>query len=541
MLYCKALSSLQKVFLDEAPVADCFVGFSLFQKEFGAFQIALQSETPMDLTCVVNSDLQIESFVVECIPATKVCNKENSDDFYLRKTPGLYPDLLVPGASVHVDEFYRAMWFEIKASDYTPGKHIVEVMLLDLDRPVQTVTITVDILPMALPEQSLICTHWFHTDCLSTYYNVPVFSEDYWRITENFVRVAVAHGVNFLLTPLFTPPLDTAVGKERPTVQLVDVCREKGKYTFSFDKLHRWFEMCQRNGVRYFEMSHLFTQWGAKSAPKIMATVDGEYKKLFGWDTKATGRSYRKFLKCFSKALCAFLRQEGVEDRCFFHVSDEPSKRHLRRYKKHSRFIRKCFPGFPVLDALSDFAFYQKGCLERPIPCIDHAEEFVGHVGEMWTYICCGPGNGNYPNRFFSMPSVRTRILGFLMYKYEVRGFLQWGLNFWYSKLSDHPIDPFKISDADGAFPAGDAYVLYPGENGEPLVSLRFKVFREAIQDMQALKVLERLIGRERTMALLESDGKITFNTYPHEEAWLLSKREQIYSAVRAAMEYTEE
>ena len=40
-----------------------------------------------------------------------------------------------------------------------------------------------------------------------------------------------------LLTPVFTPPLDTAVGGERRTVQLVDVKAEGNQYTFGFANL----------------------------------------------------------------------------------------------------------------------------------------------------------------------------------------------------------------------------------------------------------------------------------------------------------------
>jgi len=43
--------------------------------------------------------------------------------------------------------------------------------------------------------------------------------------------------------------------------------------------------MCKEHGIQCFEIAHLFTQWGAKHAPKIMATVDGEYRKIFGWET----------------------------------------------------------------------------------------------------------------------------------------------------------------------------------------------------------------------------------------------------------------
>ena len=77
-----------------------------------------------------------------------------------------------------------------------------------------------------LPAQTLLHTEWFHADCLASYYGVAPLSEEHWRILENFIRAAgEEHGINMLLTPVFTPPLDTAVNGERLTVQLVDVRR----------------------------------------------------------------------------------------------------------------------------------------------------------------------------------------------------------------------------------------------------------------------------------------------------------------------------
>lgn len=532
MLTCTLCSSLKKIFPDEVPPQEGFTGLSLLRREYGAFQVALQSDRCAVYDIAVESDLNVRTFAVCNFPVQKACN-DNADDYYLRKTPGLYPDLLRPTDSISVGEGTCAVWFEIGAGEYADGVHTVHVRFSENGQTAAECTVSVEIIPAALPEQSLICTHWFHTDCISTYYNVPVFSEEYWRITENFVCAAVEHGVNFLLTPLFTPPLDTAVGKERPTVQLVDVTLQDGKYSFGFDKLHRWFQMCLRCGVQYFEMSHLFTQWGAMHAPKIMATVDGKYKQLFGWKTWAASKKYTAFLRTLAPELDAFLRAEGVADRCRFHVSDEPSMERIKEYGKRSALIRELFPDYPVTDALSDFDFYERGLLKEPIPCIDRAAKFAGHVPALWTYYCCCPGNEYFPNRFMAMPSQRNRVLGYQMYKYEVKGFLQWGLNFWYSQLSDHPIDPFTSSDPKGSFPEGDAYVLYPGENGEPLVSLRFKVFRDALQDQRALNLLESLIGRKKTLELLESDGVLTFNEYPHSDAWQLQKREQINRAIK--------
>ena len=85
-----------------------------------------------------------------------------------------------------------------------------------------------------------------------------------------------------LLTPVFTPPLYTAVGGERPTVQLVKVIKENNKYSFDFENFRRYINLCLNCGIEAFEISHFFTQWGAKHAPKIVATVNGKEKQIFG-------------------------------------------------------------------------------------------------------------------------------------------------------------------------------------------------------------------------------------------------------------------
>lgn len=206
---------------------------------------------------------------------------------------------------------HGSLWIELDASGESAGRHDI---FITVSKGKETVTnvITVDVINAKLPEQALMCTMWFHCDCLATYYKVDVFSEEHWNIIENYVRNAANHGVNFILTPLFTPPLDTEVGGERPTVQLVDVKKTKDGYEFGFDKLDRWIDMCRRCGIKYFEMSHLFTQWGAEHAPKIVAEVDGEKKRIFGWKTDADSEEYRDFLHRFAAAH-RFYRQKGYK------------------------------------------------------------------------------------------------------------------------------------------------------------------------------------------------------------------------------------
>lgn len=78
------------------------------------------------------------------------------------------------------------------------------------------------------------------------------------------MQTAVDNGINMNLTPIFTPPLDTEIGSERPTVQLVGISKDESGYTFDFEKLKKWINMALECGIEYFEMAHLFSQWGAK-------------------------------------------------------------------------------------------------------------------------------------------------------------------------------------------------------------------------------------------------------------------------------------
>ena len=175
--------------------------------------------------------------------------------------------------------------------------------------------------------------------------------------------------------------------------------------------------------------------------------------------------------------------------------------------------------------------------MEIPVPANDHIEPFIEQgVDPLWTYYCVSQRK-KVSNRFFSLPSYRNRILDLQLYKFGIQGFLHWGFNFWYSQYSVHPIDPFRVTDANLAFPSGDAFVVYPGENG-PLDSLRWEVFREGLQDMRALELLESLAGKERALHMTEQEltEPITFKTYPQSAAWLLQCRERINAAISEAL-----
>lgn len=544
----KLLSSLAKVFLDSEPVENPGDGkLTGFLNETVSFQAAWggyegdegRSTATLTVTSPIASIVHVRQ--VRHIPV-RFTTYPDADANYLRKEPGLFPDLLSEPKEVlriWADKWESA-WIDVTPDENTvPGVYPIELTLTEVETGVTaTRVMQVEILPAKLPPQTLIHTKWFYCDCLCQYYGVEMFSDEFYRIAENFIAAAVRRGINMMLTPIHTPPLDTAVGRERMTSQLVDIEVVHGEYRFGFDNLRRWVAMCKRCGVKYYEIAHFFSQWGAKHTPKIMATVDGEYKRIFGWETDATGPEYTAFLRAYIPAVLAELRALGVDKQCWFHISDEPSLAQLEDYKAAKAVVSELLDGYPIMDALSDYGFYTSGAVAKPIPANNHIAPFIEHgVQGLWTYYCCGQYI-DVSNMFMAMPSARNRILGVQLYKFNIEGFLQWGYNSYNSQNSYYPVNPYLITDGDGFVPAGDTFQVYPGPGGVPEESIRMMVTDEALFDLRAFRLLESLRGRDFVMGLIENglSEPITFDRYPTDDSYLLRLREKVNREIVKAL-----
>ena len=549
MLKLKLTSSLEKIFKDSVfnDISE-ISSLSAFKNERISFQIAAEIiETEMfseQYSVNISGELAEYATVREVISVpvtipTFPCGF--SDDNNLRTTPGLYPDLLMPlryGKTLRVNkDFVSSLWIEIDLRDkdaICSGMHPLTVTLSN-EKETAEVTLNIEIIDASLPDEDITFSEWFYTDCLANYYNVEAFSEKHWEIIENFARTAVKNGINLLLTPTFTPPLDTAVGGERLTTQLVGVTLKDGIYEFDFTLLDRWIEMCNRVGVKYFEIAHFFTQWGAKHTPKVMATVDGEYKKIFGWETDAVSPEYTLFLRSFIKAFLEHMRARGDDKRCYFHISDEPKLDQLENYKAAKDSIKDLLCGYPIMDALSNYEFYRDGLVDLPIPANNHITPFLeNNVQNLWTYYCCGQWE-KVSNRFIAMPSARNRSIGMQMYKHSIVGFLHWGYNFYNTQYSYNPIDPYRDTSGDGWVPAGDCFCVYPAPDGTAYETMRVIVFYEALQDVKAMKLAERLCGKDTVISAIENafGRKVAFDECARTPDEILRVREAVNSLIK--------
>ena len=519
--------SLVKIFPETKKVKRLAKATALLNDEYH-LQLFMTSEEMMRELTIETSHAEAVKLYAEDYILGMTCNMPGADKYTIGK-PGAFPDLLREPSCT--DFFLRPQtpsvaFVAIDCEKLGAGLHTISFVLKNGKEVLAETKFSLEIVNEKTEEADLIVTNWLHYDCLANYYHIRPWTKRFFKCVENYVTLAVKMGINTVFVPCFTPPLDTYKGGHRTDVQLVRIEKDDDGYHFDFRLLDEFILMAKKCGVKYFEINHLFSQWGAEACPDIYIYVQGKKKRYFSYKTASNGKEYRQFLKEFLPRLWERIQYHEIQDYTLWHLSDEPNREHLPIYKEHKEFFKKYIPNGIIIDALSEYEFRE--IVDLPVVALDATEPFLQNNAKMMVYCCTGQDKHYESNRFFSIPSERHRVLGIMIYKTGALGFLHWGYNFYNSYLSKKPINPYWQADSAGRFQAGDAFIVYPGEKDMPELSLRLKIFNEALGDYKALKLLERKCGREYVIKLLEENGYYGLFEYPHSQQKLLALRDKI-------------
>ncbi|HHV45027.1 MAG TPA: DUF4091 domain-containing protein [Firmicutes bacterium] len=525
MISCWIASSFERVYRNSYPKPNRYCRLDLGQGDRGSFQACIRNGTltsrTVDVEC--SSDvLDVKVRRVGYVPVPHLNTETPLDQLDgLGQIPGFVPDPLFWDLTGSLEpEETRSFWVTVKTPrDCSPGVYSLVFRFRLDDGEEYTVEACVVVHPVTLEKRKdFPVTHWFYTDALCDWYGVNPFDEGFWRIVKPYIEDLVEHGTNVLHTPLFTPPTD---GVKRPT-QLLAIRRDGDRYEFDWSQVKRWVDLARTCGVEYFEWPHLFSQWGVTNAIRIYENYDGQYEDRLLWppETGADSEVYRNFLSQFLPAFKAFLDAEGLVDSSFFHLSDEPhGEEHLANYRKARAILKELAPWMKVMDAVSEVAFAESGLTDMPVASILTSLEFYHRGIPRWDYFCCVP-RGNFLNRLVDTPLAKIRGAGWLFYRFESRGFLHWGYNYWYKRATTQLIDPYTVLSAHAwpNWPYGDTFVVYPGSDG-PISSLRWEVFGESLNDYALLQTLGIPVDSPQLR------GFKGYDDYPKDGQWYQQTR----------------
>lgn len=574
-MFCSKIVSSQVRVFPEASIEELCesVSFRVFKNEPVSFQLAFKLTNkydymPISVGVYVDGEMKlpVSAYKVAYVPITRT-SFNFSEVASEERGVGLYPDMLLPRPSMPVivantsgNIIYRekdvddqlsalgdsaeSVWFTVNEDGVSleQGEYTLCVRVTSLldGKLIEEKRVKLEINGLELPKNELIYTNWFYCDCLADIYGVELYSERFFEIFSDQVKNAARHSMNTLLLPAFTPPLDTPVGDERKNTALVGVKRENGRYSFDFTLLERYVKLALDAGIEYFEHIPMYTQWGAGHAPSIYAYENGELKRIFGWETDSSGEEYKAFLKSYIDALKCELERLGIGDKIIYHVSDEPNADTLESFGAVADYFYSLIGDAKCIDALSEIEYYKRGLVRTPVVSLDKAEDFMAEDAPMLLYYTCGYYAGGYldkcSNRLITSKPYRTRIIGTQLYRYGALGFLHWGYNYYYDRMSvglfDPALDPCGYKQMPGC-----SYLVYPARGGRACPSMREKYMCEAMTDHRKLTLLCKLTSRESVCKLCDSyfGERVTVTTIPSSASEMTDFAELLYDEILRA------
>ena len=239
----KLVSSLEKIFFDHFADIPEHTSGSMLCNEIYSFQLAVWGKNDIlpRQACTIEIESELKPYIqlksVEYVPSILPSIDAKSDDDYITKKPGsMFPDPLQTvkqGEVFLFTEQARSFWIIVEPKKAITGTYPITLRVKGPEQDLMAeATFTLEIIDAMLPELDIYNTGWFHGDCIAKLHGVELQTEEYFSVVEKYIKTYVKFGHNMILTPVFTPPLDTAVGGERPTNQLVDVALVNDQYIF---------------------------------------------------------------------------------------------------------------------------------------------------------------------------------------------------------------------------------------------------------------------------------------------------------------------
>lgn len=493
------VDSLIKVFPDDTPGRHS-LGTSAFHAARNSnfsIQLALRTSRGLgdlyvDVLPLTGPGIPIESIRVRWVEYVVVTSNtpDTPEEELVRKAPALFPDALLEEFPITIERHKtRSIWLTVHVpSNQEPGEYRGELRLRQGTDELARVPYRVTVHEATVPAKiDLAVTNHFDLSEFRSeqFYGCTPKSGAWWRLVSNVARfLASYHQTSIVASP----------------VALVGAQVRGGAIHYDFSNFERFVETFQSAGVDgQIEGGNLLHRERRRDAPVMVRTWTLQNGQAVLKDLTVEDPRAQRFLGAFLPALHHLLERRGWTNKYLQGILDEPREWERQAFVDTANKVRRLMPGVRTIEpvgARQDLAFMER-TVDIWVPALgsfDHKldvlERHVKGGGDIWYYTCLSP-RGRYPNRFIDYSLTKVRILHWINYKYNYRGFLHWGGNYWGP-------EPFKdtqpvINQGRTYLPPGDAYITYPNRARRALYSsIRLEQMREGIEDFALLRELAK-------------------------------------------------
>jgi hypothetical protein len=415
----------------------------------------------------------------------------------IRRAPFRVFEALNPIASpLTIDSGTVALRLEIPIDSTSPPGHFTYAITLGSGANSEVLHFTVQVHRSTVPSvdrSTLHYVNWFSLDNICSDHHVEKWSEPFWQTLAIYARMMAKGRQNtfwFHWRDFFTFAPD---GNVRD---------------FRRDRLERYIRTFLAAGLHTIEGSPITGRLDWLSC--LMLT---NANLPDGRRATALSDTGMRMITQMALHIIATMRENEWEKQWLQAIIDEPTDEYVDRYKQAAALLRSLKPDITLLEATMTVNL--SGIVNVWCPQVQeyqaHREFFDARKAagnQVWVYTCLSPG-GPWLNRLLDQERLRPVYIGWACAKFNLQGFLHWGLN----HHGDQPFEKLVVyHDGPLAFlPAGDSHIIYPGNEG-PLSSQRFEGHRIGMEDYELLSQLKSK-APDKALSIIEKVFR-AFNDY---------------------------
>ena len=489
------VDSLTKVFPDDprnAGAIDMPYRFQVARNSNLSVQFVMRSPVTVgdiyvDMMPMAGPGMPIDTISIRWVENVVVTTNtpDTPKEELVREAPALYPDALLANFPITLKKNQTtAIWITVHIPEgQAPGVYRSPVILRQGTEVLDRINFSVLVHQAAVPSPApLAVTNYFNLSeaHIEQFYGCSPFSDSWWRLIGNMAAFMGRYH-------------QTSIGAD--PVQLARAEIAGGQLRFDFGNFERFVETFKMAGVPGpVEGGNLLVRQRRPDAPVMAPAWVIENGKPVLTELDFKDPRAQQFLNSFLPALRQILERRGWTKSYLQGILDEPTQREVPDFLRAAELVRKHLPGVRTIEpvgAEQDLAFMEKA-VDIWVPLLGTFDGKLGPFdehrkrgGEVWFYTALKP-RGRYPNRFIDYPLLKVRLMHWMNFKYNLRGFLHWGGNFWGPNplLDTQPV----INEGTTYLPPGDAYITYPDREGLSLFSsIRLEQMREGIEDFGLL------------------------------------------------------
>ncbi|MBL8012459.1 MAG: DUF4091 domain-containing protein [Candidatus Omnitrophica bacterium] len=453
-----AASSLDRIFQDgktlEKPSFSTQIELSAGRNEYESAQVVVFPHKDLTNVKVQFSPLTDQksgiTFDSKNISIRKVGYVPTGEPYYPVKYVGFWPDPLMPQEKVDVaKDTFQPLWLTVYIPENAPAGNYQGVITVTADQiPAQTLPLQLRVYDFALPLASHLKTAFdFYGHLTKLRFPQGEKESDIaWNarideINDRFIIEMLKYRMNPILNIDPTVPAD--LGR-------VDRYLRYGISNFSIGRRGGTFN---NNWPTDEESINNLSGMYRTYAELLKLNGMLKYTYIYSWDEGEIGNPIVN-------------RVTGM----------------IRR--AHPGLINMvCYHGFWDPDQMPDWGKYIDIWTFGIDDFKEDAMRKLQKLGlEMWLYIS-GPSGYGSPNLALDFNSIDYRIIPWLCWKYDIKGFLYWCVNWW------EKADPFLTAVNTSWGQNGNGLIFYPGTNG-PIASVRAELYRDGMEDYEYFQLL---------------------------------------------------